>query len=87
MNDVNIRSASGRAIRSASRSPMGSAGASTGIVPCRSPALENALRELARMPVTEACLSGLCDICCLCRTDLCLTAGRQESQPSKSTAQ
>ena len=43
-------------------------GASTG--PYRSPSVEQALREVAQMAITEACLSGLCDMC-LCQTDAC----------------
>jgi hypothetical protein len=30
-----------------------------GMAPCRSPSVEKALRELAQMPATEACVSGL----------------------------
>ena len=39
--------------------------------PYQSPSVEQALQALAHMAVTEACVSGLCDIClaqqrCLC---------------------
>ena len=43
---------------------------SAGMASCRSPSVEKALRELAQMPLTEACVSGLCDIC-LYQTGLC----------------
>ena len=36
----------------------------------RSRSVEKALQELAQMAVTEACVSGLCDVC-LYRSDLC----------------
>lgn len=50
----------------------------------RSPLVEEALRELARLPLTEACVSGLCDIC-ICRAGLCNMVGKNwaESRPSK----
>ena len=53
-----------------------------GIAPCRSPSVEKALQELAQTPVTEACMSGLCDIC-LYQTDLCTIVGprRENSHP------
>ena len=34
-----------------------------------------ALQEVRQMPVTEACVSGLCDIC-LYQDGLCMTEGR-----------
>ena len=42
-----------------------------GMPPYQSPSVAQALQELAHMAVTEACVSGLCDIClaqqgCLC---------------------
>jgi len=43
---------------------------SAGMTPGRSRLVEEALGELAHMAVTEACVSGLCDIC-LYHTDLC----------------
>jgi hypothetical protein len=51
--------------------------------PCRSPSVDKALRELAQMPLTEACVSGLCDMC-LYQTDLCNIVGKHwaDSQPS-----
>ena len=49
--------------------------ARAGLAPCRSPSVERALRELAQMPVTEACVSGLCDIC-LYQTGLCNMVGQ-----------
>ena len=51
------------------------ANASVGMAPCRSPLVEKALRELAQMPVTGACVSGLCDIC-LYQTGLCNIVGQ-----------
>jgi hypothetical protein len=48
-------------------------GASMG--PNRSPSVQQALRELAQMAITEACLSGLCDMC-LYQTDACTIFGR-----------
>lgn len=52
--------------------------------PCRSPLVEKALKELAQMPLTEACVSGLCEMC-LYQTDLCNIVGkhRADSQPSR----
>jgi hypothetical protein len=47
---------------------------SADMVPCRSPLVEKALRELAQMPLTEACVAGLCDIC-LYQTGLCNIVG------------
>ena len=51
--------------------------------PCRSPSVDQALRELAQMPLTEACVSGLCDMC-LYQTGLCNIFGKHwaDSQPS-----
>lgn len=48
---------------------------------------ERALRELARIPLTEACVSGLCDVC-LYGPDVCMIAGRRrhDSQSSISSA-
>ena len=34
-----------------------------GMPPCQSRSVEKALQELAHMAVTEACVSGLCDMC------------------------
>jgi len=42
----------------------------------RSPAVEEALQELAHLPVTEACASGSCDIC-LNQTGPCDVVGPQ----------
>ncbi len=57
---------------------------SVGVAPCRSASVEKALRELAQMAVTEACVSGLCDIC-LYQTDLCMIVHRrwEDSHPSR----
>jgi hypothetical protein len=46
-----------------------------GMASRRSPSVEKALRELAQMPLSEACVSGLCDIC-LYQTDLCNIVGK-----------
>lgn len=56
--------------------------------PCRSPLVEKALRELAQMPLTEACVSGLCDMC-LYQTGLCNIVGkhRADSQPSRRSGE
>ena len=54
-----------------------------GIARCPSPAVEKALRELAQMPVTEACLSGLCDIC-LYQTGLCMIFSQHGEDSYKS---
>ena len=43
---------------------------SAGMVPCRSRWPEKALRELPQVTITEACVSGLCDIC-LYQAGLC----------------
>lgn len=47
--------------------------------------IEETLRELAQMPITEACVSGLCDICLACQTCLCDSAGQpwKESDSSR----
>jgi hypothetical protein len=54
-----------------------------GVAPCRSPSVEKALQELAQLAVTEACVSGSCDIC-LFQTDPCSIIGqyREDSHPS-----
>ena len=57
-------------------------GASMG--PYRSPSVEQALRELAQMAITEACLSGLCDIC-LYQTDGCDFAGKWREDTLQSS--
>ena len=49
---------------------------SAGRTSCRPPSVEKALRELAQMAVTEACVSGLCGICLYQRTDLCTIFGK-----------
>ncbi len=38
--------------------------------------VDQARQEIARMPVTEACLSGICDNCLDSQTCLCDTGGR-----------
>lgn len=55
--------------------------------PCRSPSVDKALRELAQMPLTEACVSGLCDIC-LYQTG-CNIVGKNwaDSQPSRRSGE
>ena len=57
--------------------------ARVGMTPCRSPSVEEALRELAQMAVTEACVSGLCDMC-LFQAGLCTIVGQhwEDSHPS-----
>ncbi len=57
-------------------------GASVG--PTRSPWVEQALRELAQMAITEACLSGICDIC-LFQTDGCEIAGKWREDALQSS--
>jgi hypothetical protein len=57
-------------------------GASMG--PYRSPSVEQALREFAQMAITEACLSGLCDMC-LCQTDACDFAGKWREDTLQSS--
>lgn len=59
--------------------------ASGGISPCRSPSLEQAQRELSQMPVTEACVSGLCEIC-IYQTGLCMVFGRRGENPERIQA-
>jgi len=56
------------------------------MAPCRSPSVEKALRELAQMPVTEACVSGLCDLC-LYQKALCNVIGKQgdDAPPSRGS--
>jgi hypothetical protein len=49
--------------------------------PCRSPAVEQALQELAQCPLTEACLHGVCDICVADQTPLCHTVRPRGSRP------
>jgi len=58
---------------------------SAGRASCRSPLVEEASRDLVEMEVTEACQSGLCDICPYQGTDLCPIFGQNagDSQPSK----
>ncbi len=51
------------------------AGVGAGMAPCCSPSVEKALRELAQMALTEACVSGLCDLC-LYQTGLCTIVGQ-----------
>jgi len=36
---------------------------SVDMAPCRSPSAEKALQPLAGLAITEACVSGSCDIC------------------------
>jgi hypothetical protein len=64
------------------------ANVSAGMAPYRYPSVEKALRELAQMPLTEACVSGLCDIC-LYQTGLCNIVGknREDSRPSRSSGE
>ena len=56
--------------------------------PCRSPSVEKALRELEHMSVTEACVSGSCDIC-LHQTDPCniVDPHRENSHPSSQSGE
>ena len=58
---------------------------SEGRTSCRSQFVETALGDLAEMAVTEACLSGLCDICLYDGTGLCTIFGqdRGDSHPSR----
>ena len=51
------------------------AAVSGGMVPYRSPSVEKTSQDLKRMAVTEACASGLCDIC-LYQTGLCTILGQ-----------
>lgn len=57
---------------------------SAGVAPCRFLSVEKALRELSQLAVTEACVSGSCDIC-LFQTGFCMMAGQhwENSHPSK----
>lgn len=56
--------------------------ATVGIAPCRFPWVEKALREVWQMPITEACVSGLCDICPY-QAGLCMVATHDaEDSPS-----
>ena len=57
---------------------------SAGMGPRRSPAVEQALRELAQLAITEACLSGLCEMC-LYRPDDCTIAGLWREDPLPSS--
>ncbi len=52
---------------------------------CRSRSGEKAFRGLAEMVVTEACLSGLCDICLYHGTGLCSIFAQDwgDSHPSR----
>jgi hypothetical protein len=56
--------------------------------PCCSPSIDKALKELAQMPLTEACVSGLCDMC-LYQTGLCNIVGKHwaDSQPSRRSGE
>ena len=47
----------------------------TGGNPRRSVQLERQLQAWAQLPVTEACVSGLCDMCLCRRTSLCTIFG------------
>jgi hypothetical protein len=53
----------------------------------RSPMVDKALQELPQMLLTEACVSGLCDIC-LYQTVFCNIVGKHwaDSQPSRHSA-
>ena len=55
---------------------------------CRSPSVDKALRELAQMPLAEACVSGLCDIC-LYQAGPCNIVGKNwaDSQPSRRSGE
>lgn len=61
---------------------------SASTAPCRSPSVDKALRELAQIPLTEACVSGLCDMC-LYQTGLCDIVGKHwaDSQPSRRSGE
>ncbi len=61
---------------------------SGGMVPYRSPAVEKALRELRQMAVTEACVSGLCDVC-IYQKGLCSIVGQrwEDSYPSRGAGE
>ena len=58
--------------------------ASAGIPPCGSSSFEKAWREWAQVPVTEACVSGLCDIC-LYQTGLCMIFSQPGDDSYKSS--
>lgn len=63
---------------------------SGGTIPYRSPSVEEALRELTQLAVTEACVSGLCDIClCQNQTGPCNIVGQrwQDSHPSRRSGE
>lgn len=45
--------------------------AGAGMSLCHSPSVEKALRECEQLALTEACLSGFCDLC-LYQTSLCM---------------
>ena len=46
-----------------------------GMPPGQSQTIAEALQELARLPVTEACVSGACEVCLARQTCLCMTFG------------
>jgi len=52
-------------------------------IPRRSPSAEKALQQLTNLPVTEACVSGSCDIC-LNQAGPCdvIGQGQENSHPS-----
>jgi len=58
---------------------------SEGRTSCRSQFVEKGLGDLAEMAVTEACLSGLCDICLYDGTGLCAIFGQNwgDSRPAR----
>jgi hypothetical protein len=58
---------------------------SAGRASYRSPSVEKALRDLAEMAVTEACVSGLCDICLYYGTDLCTVFGQDRGDSHLSS--
>ena len=58
-----------------------------GMPPGRSRPIEKALHELAHVAVTEACVSGLCDICLeqpTCRRDVFGPPWRDSHSPRRS---
>jgi hypothetical protein len=57
--------------------------ARVGRAPYRSTLVEKALQELSQMAVTEACVSGSCDICVF-QTDLCMMANQHGENPHPS---
>ena len=67
----------------------GLASAAAGTPRSRTRFIEETLRELAHMPVTEACVSGLCDICLACQTCFCESVGRpwKESDSSRRSGE